>query len=73
MYRDAPTVCATLARYRRSGGGRAIVSTIPVAPNADLGELRDMLHGFADAGFDDAVVLLLPGAPAAAAIRKQID
>lgn len=72
MYRDADSVRASLARYRRAGGGRAIVSSILVAPRANLGELRELLHGFADAGFDDAVILPLPGAPVPGAIRSLI-
>ena len=55
--------------YREAGGGRAIVTTILVAPDADLGELRARLARYADAGFDDAVLMPLPGAPALDALR----
>ena len=69
LYRSPAQVVAALREYRAHGGGRAVVSSIQVPPNADLGQLKDTLAGFADAGFDDAVVILAPGAPPPAAIR----
>lgn len=72
-YRTPDQVVAALARYRRSGGRRAIVSTIQVPPQADLGELAAKLDRFAAAGFDDAVVMILPGGPDPAAIRKLVS
>ena len=71
-YRTVDEVCAALGEYRGAGGGRAIVSTLQVGADTDLGEFGDKLQRFADAGFDDAVVMLLPGAPAAAEIRKLV-
>ena len=71
-YRTPDEVCAALARYREAGGGRAIVSTIQVSGDTNLGELEAKLNQFADAGFDDAVVMLLPGAPSAEAVRKLV-
>jgi alkanesulfonate monooxygenase SsuD/methylene tetrahydromethanopterin reductase-like flavin-dependent oxidoreductase (luciferase family) len=71
-YRTPDQVVAGLERYRRAGGRRAIVSTIQVPPNADLGELAVKLDRFAAAGFDDAVVMILPGGPDPAAIRKLV-
>ncbi len=87
-YRTPAEVVAALARYReaaksgRAAGGaaadggaqgsRAIVSTIQIGAGADLGELEAKLDTFADAGFDDAVVMLLPGAPDPARIRKLV-
>ena len=71
-YRTPAEVVAALARYRRAGGGRAIVSTIQIGAGADLGELEAKLDTFADAGFDDAVVMLLPGAPDPARIRTLV-
>jgi hypothetical protein len=62
-----------LQRYRAAGGERAIVSTLQVAGDTDLGELKDKLGRFASAGFDDAVVMLLPGAPTAAEVRRLLD
>lgn len=69
-YRTVEQVIAALGRYRQAGGGRAIVSTIQLPADTDLGELRDRLGRFAEAGFDDAVVLILPGGPAPAAVRR---
>jgi alkanesulfonate monooxygenase SsuD/methylene tetrahydromethanopterin reductase-like flavin-dependent oxidoreductase (luciferase family) len=71
-YRTPDQVIAALARYRQGGGRRAIVSTIQVPPKADLGELAAKLDRFAAAGFDDAVVMILPGGPDPAAIRKLV-
>lgn len=71
-YRTPVEVVAALKRYRAAKGGRAIVSTIQIAPGADLGELKAKLDLFNDAGFDDAVVMFLPGAPGPAEIRKLV-
>jgi alkanesulfonate monooxygenase SsuD/methylene tetrahydromethanopterin reductase-like flavin-dependent oxidoreductase (luciferase family) len=68
-YRSPDEVVEALARYREAGGGRAIVSTIQIGAKSDLGELRERLVRFAAAGFDDAVVMILPGGPAAGAVR----
>ena len=40
-YRSTEEVVAAHSRYRASGGGRAIVSTIQVNGETDLGALRD--------------------------------
>ena len=71
-YRTTEQVIDALARYRAAGGGRAIVSTIQVPAGADLGELEERLARFADAGFDDAVVLILPGGPEPGAVRRLV-
>ncbi len=68
MKRNVDEVCDALAGYRQAGGGRAIVSTIQVSGETDLDELSAKLNRWAEAGFDDAVVMLLPGAPAPAEI-----
>lgn len=73
MYREPDVVGAALARYRQAGGQRAIVSTIVINHKTDLGELKDLLDQFDDAGFDDAVVMFQPGAPAATAVRKLVS
>ena len=62
-YRKPPEIHAALDRYRAAGGKRAIVSTLILNDKTDLGQLRDLLQGFASAGFDDAVVMFQPGAP----------
>ena len=68
-YRTPAEVISALERYRGAGGGRAIVSTLLLDSDTDLGELKDRLSKFADAGFDDAVVMFLPGGPSPAAVR----
>lgn len=72
-YRTAEQVIAALGRYRQAGGGRAVVSTIQLPAGTDLGDLRDRLARFAEAGFDDAVVLILPGGPAPDAVRRLVE
>lgn len=72
-YRTSPEVVAALARYRAAGGGRAIVSTIQLSSGTDLGELRARLALFAEAGFDDAVVMFLPGGPRPADVRALVE
>lgn len=69
-YRSVEEVCTSLDAYRAAGGGRAIVSTLQVGADTDLAEFREKLQRFDQAGFDDAVVMLLPGGPSAAAVRK---
>lgn len=71
-YRTVEEVCAALARYRGFGGGRAVVSTIQVPAGADLGALAEKLARYAEAGFDDAVVMILPGGPSPEAVRKLV-
>ena len=68
-YRKPPEIHAALARYRAAGGGRAIVSTLILDRGTDLGALRELLQGFATAGFDDAVVMFQPGAPTPDVVR----
>ena len=72
-YRTPDEVCDAHARYRAAGGGRAVVSTIQVSGETDLGELREKLTRFDEAGFDEAVVMLLPGAPAPGEVRRLIS
>lgn len=69
-YRTPTEVMAALQRFRGAGGRRAVVSTIQLGTTTDLGATREMLGAFASAGFDDAVVMLMPGGPTAAQVRK---
>ena len=71
-YRTPDQVVAALAEFRAAHGGRAIVSTIQLNADTDLGELAERLNHFADAGFDDAVVMFLPGAPAPEQVRQLV-
>ena len=70
--RSAADVVSALGRFRRAGGRRAIVSTIQIGASTDLCKTQDLLAQFAAAGFDDAVVMLMPGGPTAAAVRRLI-
>ena len=57
-----------------TGGGMGADSAaeIQVPAGSDLGQLEDRLARFADAGFDDAVVLILPGGPEPGAVRRLV-
>lgn len=69
MKRTVEQVEAAAARFHAAGGGPSIVSTILLGPKTDLGELRERFERYAAAGFDHAVVMLLPGGPTPAAVR----
>ncbi len=70
-YRRTPDeIVAAHDRFRAAGGRRAIVCTIPVAGADDLGRTGELLRRYADAGFDDAVVLLDPLGPSPAQVRS---
>jgi len=71
-YRSPAEVISALQRFRAAGGRRAVVSTIQLGPTTDLGATRAMLNEFACAGFDDAVVMLLPGGPSPGNVRRLI-
>ncbi len=72
MHRSPAELAAAHGRYRAAGGSRAVVSTIAVTHRTDLGELKNLLDQFAAIGFDDAVVMFHPGAPAPAQVRALI-
>jgi len=63
MHRTPEQCADAIVNYRKAGGSRAIVSTIRVGGDTDLGEFKNLLEGYRDAGFDDAVVMFMPGAP----------
>ena len=65
MHRTPEQCAAANIEYRAAGGGRAIVTTIRIMPDTDLGEMRETLAGYAEAGFDDAIVMNLSGKPLA--------
>ena len=62
MHRTPAECGEALTAYRAAGGQRAIVSTIMVTGNTDTGALGEQLTSYADAGFDDAVLMVYPGA-----------
>ena len=71
-YRTSDELADAAARYRSAGGGRAIVSTIIVDRDTDLGALKDKLVRFANIGFDDAVLMFYPGSPSPDKVRQLI-
>lgn len=72
-YRSPEEVISALDRYRAAGGGRAIVSTIQLNAKTDMSQMRDVLKHYADAGFDDAVLMLMPGGPTPAEARALVS
>ena len=77
-YRTADELEEALKRFRAAGaatgtgGGRAIVSTIQLPASRSLKETAEILERFAAMGFDDAVVMFLPGGVSPAAVRKLV-
>jgi alkanesulfonate monooxygenase SsuD/methylene tetrahydromethanopterin reductase-like flavin-dependent oxidoreductase (luciferase family) len=59
----ADEIIAAHERYRAAGGRRAVVCTIQLSGPGDLGPTGELLQRYAEAGFDDAVVLLGPDGP----------
>ncbi|TAM90798.1 MAG: LLM class flavin-dependent oxidoreductase [Jatrophihabitans sp.] len=70
--RTPEQVIAAHERYRAAGGRRAIVCTIPVGSGDDLVRTGEALRRYADAGFDDAVVLFGPAGPDPERVRALI-
>ena len=70
LFRGAGELETRLKRYRAAGGRRAIVTTIMVSAGSDLGKLRARLQHYADYGFDDAVIMFMPGAPDPERVRS---
>ncbi|MEU7814752.1 LLM class flavin-dependent oxidoreductase [Pseudonocardia sp. NPDC049154] len=63
-YRRTPDqIFEALGRFRAADGGRAIVCAIPLSSPADLGPVGEQLNRYAEAGFDDAIVVIEPGGP----------
>jgi alkanesulfonate monooxygenase SsuD/methylene tetrahydromethanopterin reductase-like flavin-dependent oxidoreductase (luciferase family) len=67
--RSAADIISAHQRYRAAGGGRAIVCAIRLAEQDDLGRAEEDLARYAEAGFDDAVVLIEPGGPTPEQVR----
>lgn len=67
--RSPDQILAAHDRYRAAGGRRAIVCSIAVGDAKGLGPTGDLLHRYAEAGFDDAVVLIEPGGPEPEQVR----
>lgn len=63
-YRTTPDqILEAHGRYRAAGGRRAVVCAIPLNHPEDLGPTGETLHRYAEAGIDDAVVLIGPDGP----------
>ena len=63
-YRTPEELETALHRYREACGdeaGRAVVSTIQLPASRPLDEVAELLGRFEEMGFDDAVVMFLPG------------
>lgn len=73
MHRTTGQVVDALQRYRQSGGDTAIVSSILLGPEQESGAHRKRLDVFAEAGFDEAVVMLLPGGPSPGEVRRWVE
>jgi hypothetical protein len=72
-YRRTPEqIIAAHGRYRAAGGRRAIVCAIPLSGQDDLGRTGEALQRYAEAGFDDAVVLIAPGGPDPGRVRALV-
>ena len=71
-FRNAEELRARLDRYREAGGQRAIVTTILVTAKTDLGTLGERLQQYAEFGFDDAVIIFLPGAADPEGVRTLV-
>lgn len=61
--RTTDQIIAAHERYRAAGGQRAIVCAVRLSGTDDLGSTGEQLQRYAEAGFDDAVVLIEPGGP----------
>ena len=73
LNRTDDEVLDALKNYRASNGKRAIVSSVIVMPGADLGEVKERLTKFKEAGFDDAVLAPFALNPSLAELRKLVD
>ena len=72
MYRKPDQLREALRTYRAAGGKTAIVSTIALGPDEAPGANRKRLDVFAELGFDEAVVLLLPGSAPPSEVRRWV-
>ncbi len=72
MHRTPDDLDEVIPSYRQAGGQRAIVSTILASADRGIDGLAELLQRFEAAGFDDAVVMFLPGGPSPADFRKLV-
>ena len=72
LHRIDEEVIEKLPQYRAHGGRRAIVSSIVLRPGGGPEHHRKRLVAFAEAGFDEAVVLFVPEGPAPREVRSWV-
>ena len=72
-YRTPDELESAIQRYRAAGGQRAVVSTIQLPANRSLAEVEQLLQRFEAMGFDDAVVMFLPGGVSPQEVRKLVS
>ena len=72
MYRKPDELRESLRAYRAHEGKNAIVSTIALGAEPTPGANRARIDFFAECGFDEAVVLLLPGGPSPRELRSWV-
>ncbi len=72
-YRRTPDeIVAAHDRYRAAGGWRAMVCAVRLAGVDDLGPTGEKLLRYAEAGFDDAIVVIEPGGPDPERVRALV-
>jgi alkanesulfonate monooxygenase SsuD/methylene tetrahydromethanopterin reductase-like flavin-dependent oxidoreductase (luciferase family) len=67
--RTPDQMIAAHERYRAAGGRRAMVCTIRLDGEEDLGPVGEQLRRYAEAGFDDAIVVIGRDGPDPARVR----
>ena len=72
-YRSTEEIIDAHARYRAFGGKTAIVLTLQLTQETDLGALRRQLLAFSDAGLDETAVMFLPGGPKPEEVIRLLD
>ena len=72
-YRHTEEILTAHARYRAFGGEKAVVSTLQLTQETDLGALRAQLWSFSEAGFDETAVMFLPGGPKPEDVAQLLD
>jgi alkanesulfonate monooxygenase SsuD/methylene tetrahydromethanopterin reductase-like flavin-dependent oxidoreductase (luciferase family) len=70
--RSTDQIIAAHERFRAAGGRRAIVCALRLADEHDLGPMGEALQRYAEAGFDDAVVLIDPDGPTPEQVRATL-
>ncbi len=71
--RTTDEIISAHAHFRTAGGRRAVVCAIRLDERSDLGRAGEDLARYAEAGFDDAVVLIEPGGPTPERVRALLE